>query len=719
MTSTTDRLSRASVARLRTCVVSTDDGYLATTSGDPEPFPEDFATTSDHVRQLVFDHFATYVDALPAGIPPRIMLHAHGGLVSATSALAYADVTADFWRAHHVFPVYFVWRSGKGKTFFDVLDETLSGGDDGTRSAPTDDIVELLCRFGQGRRFWREMKEDARRCSRPEGGALAFAEVLQEYLADRATSEEALAPADRHPPVELHAVGHSAGSIFHSAFVPAARRVGLPAFTSLALLAPAIRIDEFRSTLAKAVKRRDILSLTLFTMRDAVESEDDCGPYRKSLLYLIHGALENTRHVPLLGLQKCVDADPDMSAFFSTDPRIAEAVYAHTEATAGRSASHGEHHGDFDDDLATMNSVARRILRLRDDQALARDFPSDDAHSAKAPRAGRDAGPIVPVPVPEHHRMRALCIGISAYAGHDALNSGVKDAERWAAVLAGLGFAPTILRDKEASKEGIMLAILDLVLTARPGDVIVIHYSGHGVAVPDLDGDERFRHGRRRMDSALCPIGFRDGTVIVDDELALIWEQLREGVNATLFFDSCYAGDAARNAGGGARAALDGGAVTAGALRTADDPGRNMRTVELSAAESAAAGSDYRQAGPIEAPSPQPVVLYSACSPTQVAYEGAEAGDFTALVVPLVEDAYRQRLTNREFLDRIIVAFGTNPGQDPMMTPALEFDERPFLRPVVPVPSSGQTGIDARPAASERLAAAADLLRAAARLLES
>ena len=49
--------------------------------------------------------------------------------------------------------------------------------------------------------------------------------------------------------VTVHAAGHSAGAIFHSRFLPAADRLGVRSFGSLQLLAPALRVDEFESTL--------------------------------------------------------------------------------------------------------------------------------------------------------------------------------------------------------------------------------------------------------------------------------------------------------------------------------------------------------------------------------------------------------------------------------------------------------------------------------------
>src|SRR5690606_13468407 len=85
---------------------------------------------------------------------------------------------------------------------------------------------------------WSNMKRSAAASTLPGGGALRAAELLKEFC-------------DMHPDgVELHAVGHSAGSIFHSYFVPKALDLGVPAFRTLSLLAPAIRVDAFHQRLA-------------------------------------------------------------------------------------------------------------------------------------------------------------------------------------------------------------------------------------------------------------------------------------------------------------------------------------------------------------------------------------------------------------------------------------------------------------------------------------
>src|SRR6185503_3954358 len=187
---------------------------------------------------------------------------------------------------------------------------------------------------------------------------------------------------DAHPDqVELHAVGHSAGAIFHAHFVPTAVALQVPAFRTVQFLAPAMRVDEFHQRLA-SLMGNGIAALNIFTMAKDWEKADNCAQlYHKSLLYLIYYALEPEPKTPILGLEESLRADPKLAQLFGLGghpQQQGEVVWAKTRVTTGRSASTATSHGGFDDDGPTMNSVARRILDVPDGRDIA-DFPTEAA----------------------------------------------------------------------------------------------------------------------------------------------------------------------------------------------------------------------------------------------------------------------------------------------------------------------------------------------------
>ena len=137
---------------------------------------------------------------------------------------------------------------------------------------------------------------------------------------------------------------------------------------------------------------------------------------------------------------------------------------------------------------------------------------------------------------------RALLIGINKYqiAGAD-LRGCVNDVNDLKAVLVERhGFQNsdiTVLADGGATQKAMQAGIKNLVREAKKGDVIVVHYSGHGSNVPDDNGDEA--DGR---DEILCPANLNWDDPFRDDWLRTTFDGLRAGVNLTVIMDCCHSG---------------------------------------------------------------------------------------------------------------------------------------------------------------------------------
>jgi len=142
---------------------------------------------------------------------------------------------------------------------------------------------------------------------------------------------------------------------------------------------------------------------------------------------------------------------------------------------------------------------------------------------------------------------RALLIGINEYALVGAnLRGCVNDVQNIAGALTDLyGFAPadtTMLVDDQATKAAMMQAIAELVDTAAPGDVLYLHYSGHGSNVPDTNGDEE-TDGR---DEILCPHDLDWNDPLTDDWLRTTFDRLDPGASLTVVMDCCHSGSNTR-----------------------------------------------------------------------------------------------------------------------------------------------------------------------------
>jgi hypothetical protein len=304
----------------------------------------------------------------------KIVLYAHGGLVSEESAV---QVVADFlpvFGAAGIHPISFIWHSDFWTTLVNILKESLGkrkpeGFLDSAKDFMLDrldDALEPIARIIGGKAQWDEMKENALGATvEKEGGARLALNILKDTANQGA---------------EIHVIGHSAGSIFHAPLVqllatkgtikngPLKGREGLGvAIRSCTLWAPACTLDLFKKSYLPLIGN-GIERFALFTMDDKTEQDDNCARiYNKSLLYLVSNAFEAAPRIPLfsdgvpiLGMEKFVRNDPDMQALFKK--KNAEWILSpnsFSDKPANYSTS--RHHGGFDNDKATVAATLQRI----------------------------------------------------------------------------------------------------------------------------------------------------------------------------------------------------------------------------------------------------------------------------------------------------------------------------------------------------------------------
>lgn len=156
----------------------------------------------------------------------------------------------------------------------------------------------------------------------------------------------------------------------------------------------------------------------------------------------------------------------------------------------------------------------------------------------------------------ETPRKRALLIGISEYlairegSGWAALPGAVNDVEMQQELLVHrFGFKRgdvRLITNQNAKRQCILDEFEDLIQWSRPGDVVVIHYSGHGSTVDDPDRlfKDNLNGTLVPWDSDLPPGG---GEVddITSGTLFLLIRALKTE-NVTVVLDSCYAGGGTR-----------------------------------------------------------------------------------------------------------------------------------------------------------------------------
>lgn len=340
----------------------------------------DIGTSPDMVREILRVDFPRITESWKK---KRLVLYAHGGLVGEAAALQRVSDYRKPMLDAECYPLAFIWKSDYWTTLKDMLlDATKRRRPEGILDSAKDfmldrldDALEPIARTFSGRAEWSEMKENALMATTTtSGGARIVADEIAGLL-------------KKYPDLEIHVVGHSAGSIFHAPLIQylttkgpintgpmassKAKGLGVPIRTCT-LWAPACTTQVFKDCYLPAIREGQIDRFALFTLTDKAEQDDDCANiYHKSLLYLVSDAFEETARIPIirpegepiLGMEKFVDQDTAISGIFRG--KKAEWVRSpNTDPVGATGASQSTHHGDFDDDEATVKATLARILGI-------------------------------------------------------------------------------------------------------------------------------------------------------------------------------------------------------------------------------------------------------------------------------------------------------------------------------------------------------------------
>ena len=247
---------------------------------------------------------------------------------------------------------------------------------------------------------------------------------------------------------------------------------------------------------------------------------------------------------------------------------------------------------------------------------------------------------------------RALLIGINKYQipGADLRGcvNDVKDLS--AALIEFYGFKKRdikVLLDGAATQKAMQTGIASLVRGAKKGDVLVLHYSGHGSNVPD---DEKNKDEADGRDEILCPTDLNWNKPFRDDWLRTTFDALPEGVSFTTIMDCCHSGTNTR-------------AILPPDVKVkqrylpspwglaAAETGRSLKPVTSELRRSARATRKKKDIVDAELPE----LLVTGCRDTQTSADAFINGRFNgALTYALVEAIKKSkgRLTYRQWHDR-------------------------------------------------------------------
>jgi metacaspase-1 len=141
---------------------------------------------------------------------------------------------------------------------------------------------------------------------------------------------------------------------------------------------------------------------------------------------------------------------------------------------------------------------------------------------------------------------KAVLVGVNRYRVPGAdLRGCVPDVKNMSRLIQDqYGFEAgdiTMLTDFDATKKAMEEAITKLVGDAKKGDVLLLHFSGHGSNVPDDNNEED-----DNRDEILCPTDLDWYDPFRDDWLRHVFDGLKAGVSLTMISDSCHSGTVTR-----------------------------------------------------------------------------------------------------------------------------------------------------------------------------
>jgi hypothetical protein len=144
---------------------------------------------------------------------------------------------------------------------------------------------------------------------------------------------------------------------------------------------------------------------------------------------------------------------------------------------------------------------------------------------------------------------RAVIVGINYRKLSYELNGCIYDATNMQSYLTKYHGCRNIqlLTDDTRVKPyrfNIVQALRSMLRSARRGETVLFHYSGHGAAIPDKSGDEKKNNPKGLgMDSTIVPLDSMINGMITDDDLrSLFAANIPAGVTAICVIDSCFSG---------------------------------------------------------------------------------------------------------------------------------------------------------------------------------
>jgi len=307
----------------RHTLVSGDEGRLIIRGGTTYAAASDF---DGYAQRIVVDHPLDWFKQ-QATTPARTLklaIYAHGGINSEKESIQRIRVLAPYFQANGIYPIFLTWRTGFFETVYDlskdcahkIFGEPERFGISPWLQEQMDRKIEEVASLPKVKSIWNKMRQNA------ESGTSETPQRdhVLDMLARKLVVLKKKAWSGQNAHLELHLVGHSAGSILLGHLLERMLRDDLrsdaPSVATFTLYAAACstRFAVEKYLPAADARLIDLSRLWLHYLSDEREKDDKVRPgqlrwpeYGNSLLYLVSRALDDRPKMPLLGMERALD----------------------------------------------------------------------------------------------------------------------------------------------------------------------------------------------------------------------------------------------------------------------------------------------------------------------------------------------------------------------------------------------------------------------------
>jgi len=316
----------------------------------------------------------------------HLVFFAHGGLSTLSSASARAASMIPTFRKNGIYPIFFYWRTGFGQMLGSVIEGILPEVEQRAQdfTEAKDAAIERLAK-PIGRAIWNDIRRNAEACfskgfreycesnkSEDEkckhGLGCETAWDATEELIDICTSERE--KYTNRKPLKIHFISHSAGVFLLGELFRRMKEEKLLTKEMLGtvnIMVPCCSTAYFKQNIVYLGEYLDDNNLTVFNLDTPSEQSLDPAmtPYSKSFASLVSNSFYDRKPERLAAIDEHWQSDIKKELEIRGLESKVDYILSGDTRRGGKVKCSAAYHGQFDNDVNTMNYILQKIVTKR------------------------------------------------------------------------------------------------------------------------------------------------------------------------------------------------------------------------------------------------------------------------------------------------------------------------------------------------------------------